>query len=169
MLNRQWKIYGNRRACEIRLWMLQTQFHRKTDVKSQIESKETFIKYVVKFVSTLQRHQHLLPRPLALWLWPGGCSSGWWIPVPGGVLGLPGSSGSLPMALLPLLLRLGFVKFPDWADEVQMWEAFQGGWKEEDEGKNRKFLESELRAGKNIIWHFIWTAGPGQERSIAAF
>lgn len=35
-------------------------------------------------------------------------------------LGLPGCLGCLPVALLPLLLRLGFINFPDLADEVQM-------------------------------------------------
>lgn len=92
-------------------------------MKGQIQSKETFIKYVVKFVSTLKKNQHLLPKSLALWMWleprSTGCSRGLCIPVPGGGLRAPFCLGCLPMALLPLLLRLNF-KFPALAGEVQM-------------------------------------------------
>ncbi|KAK2533522.1 hypothetical protein Q9233_004736 [Columba guinea] len=51
----------------------------------------------------------------------------------------------IPLALLALLLRLVFIKFPALADEVQMRVAFQRG---EEEEKNRKFPEHELEAGK---------------------
>lgn len=60
-------------------------------MKGQIESKETFMKYVVRFVSTLKRHQYLLPQSLVLWMWPGawGHRVQQCIPVPGGRLGAP--------------------------------------------------------------------------------
>lgn len=103
-------------------------------------------------MSGLTRHQSLLPNPAALSMWPDAWEFGLreqvsycWASWGGGAP--PGCSGSafLPMALLVLCLL--FIKFPAWADEAQMRAAFQGGEKEEEEGKNRKFPEHELEAG----------------------
>lgn len=85
--------------------------HRKADVKGQIQSKETSIKYVVKFVSTLKGCQHLLPKSLALWMWLGAWGARdaavdgaslclvWGLGAPR-LLGMP-SHGSAPTAAAP--------------------------------------------------------------------
>lgn len=84
-------------------------------------------------------------------MWPGACgvwgaAADWsFVRECHGEVLLPGEH--IPMARLTLLLRLVFIKFSASADEVQMWAAFQGEEKEEEEGKNRKFPEHELGAG----------------------
>lgn len=83
-------------------------------------------------------------RPGAWGVW-GAAADRSFIRAHHGEVSLPGEH--IPMARLTLLLRLVFIKFPASADEVQMWAAFQGEEKEEEEGKNRKFPGHELGAG----------------------